>query len=148
LFTWIGRKFAHRLPGTTKSDPSARGAYDSAAGARSAGITLDVLEALFYGAIVDGYMQEWDRLRGQRRIVLWEEAVAHYGVPEWLGSRDDLTLLLLRAHNPRNRPSGRYWVRMPATGSRSRAAGTSARACLTDCGGRRWTSTTTGGTSR
>src|SRR5579884_1170960 len=110
LFTWIGRKFAHRLPGTTKSDPAARGAYDSAAGARSAGITLDVLEALFYRAIVDGYLQEWDRLRGQRRIVLWEEAVAEHGVPPWLGSRDDLTLLLLKAHNARNRPTGRYRV--------------------------------------
>ena len=110
LFTWIGRKFAHRLPGTTKATPAARGAYDSAAAARAAGITLDVLEELFYRAIVDGYLQEWDRLRGQRRIVLWEEAVAEYGVPQWLGSRDDLTLLLLRAHNLRNRPSGRYRV--------------------------------------
>jgi hypothetical protein len=36
--------------------------------------------------------------------------VAEYGVPQWLGSRDDLTLLLLKAHNLRNRPSGRYRV--------------------------------------
>ena len=110
LFTWIGRKFAHRLPGTTKSNPAERGAYDSAAAARAAGITLDVLEELFYRAIVDGYLVEWDRLRGQRRIVLWEEAVTEYGVPQWLGSRDDLTLLLLKAQNLRNRPSGRYRV--------------------------------------
>lgn len=110
LFTWIDRKFAHRLPGTTKATPAARGAYDSVAAARAAGITLDVLEEFFYRAIVDSYLQEWDRLQGQKRIVLWEEAVAEFGVPQWLGSHDDLTLLLLRAHNLRNRPSGSYRV--------------------------------------
>ena len=40
IFTWVTRKFTHRLPGTTKSNPAARGAYDSAAEARAAGITI------------------------------------------------------------------------------------------------------------
>lgn len=31
-------------------------------------------------------------------------------MPQWLGSRDDLTLQLLKAHNLRNRPSGRHRV--------------------------------------
>jgi len=110
LFTWVTRKFAHRLPGTTKSNPGARGAYDSAAEARAAGITLDVLEELFIRAIVDGYMREWDKLRGQTRIRLWEEAVQACGVPRWLGAPDDLTLLLMKAVNRRNPATGRYAI--------------------------------------
>src|SRR5258708_25110982 len=44
LFTWTTRKFEHRLPGTTKATPADRGAYDSKGEAKTAGITLDVLE--------------------------------------------------------------------------------------------------------
>jgi hypothetical protein len=110
LFTWVTRKLTHRLPGTTKANPSARGAYDSVAGARQAGITLDVLEELFIRAIVDGYMREWDKLRGQSRIRLWEEAVAACGVPRWLGAADDLTLLLMKAVNRKNPATGRYAI--------------------------------------
>jgi hypothetical protein len=56
LFTWVTRKFTHRLPGTTKATPADRGTYDSKSRAQKAGITLDVLEKLFIQAIVDGYM--------------------------------------------------------------------------------------------
>jgi len=110
LFTWVSRKLTHRLPGTTKSTPQARGAYDSTRAAQAAGITLDVLEKLFYQAIVDAYMREWDALRGQTRIVLWNEAVAAQGVPRWLGSPDDLILLLMSSVNRRNAATGRYAV--------------------------------------
>ncbi|MFL5659746.1 MAG: hypothetical protein ACJ8BW_00160 [Ktedonobacteraceae bacterium] len=99
LFTWVTRKFTHRLPGTTKATPADRGAYDSAAEAEKAGITLDVLEKLFIQAIVDGYMQEWDKLRRQTRIALWEDAVQKKGVPRWMGSQDDLKLLLRKCQN-------------------------------------------------
>ena len=44
--------------------------------AEKAGITLDVLEKLFIQAIVDGYMQEWDKLRRQKRMTLWEDSVS------------------------------------------------------------------------
>src|SRR5260370_906298 len=44
LFTWVTRKFTHRLPGTTKSTPADRGTYDSRGEAEQAGITLDVLQ--------------------------------------------------------------------------------------------------------
>jgi putative transposase len=81
LFTWVTRKFSHRLPGTTKSSPKERGIYDSAREAEKAGMTLDVLEKLFIQATVDGYMQEWDKLRRQTRIALWEQAVQEKGVP-------------------------------------------------------------------
>src|SRR2546421_233160 len=57
VFTWVTRKFSHRLPGTTKSTPKERGAYESACEAEKAGMTFDVLEKLFIQAIVDGYMQ-------------------------------------------------------------------------------------------
>jgi hypothetical protein len=110
LFTWITRKFSHRLPGTTKATPMDRGTYDSTREAEKAGITLDVLEKLFIQAIVDGYMQEWDTLRRQTRIALWEEAVQTKGLPRWMGSQDDLKLLLLKARNRKNPANGRYAI--------------------------------------
>jgi transposase len=110
LFTWITRKFSHRLPGTTKATPKDRGTYDSAREAEKAGITFDVLEKLFIQAIVDGYMQEWDKLRRQTRMVLWEEAVQAKGIPRWMGSQDDLKLLLLKARNRKNSVTGRYAI--------------------------------------
>src|SRR5437763_12158577 len=79
LFTWVTRKFTHRLPGTTKANPADRGAYDSKTEAEKAGITLDVLEKLFIQSIVDAYHQEWDHLRRGRRISLWEDSVREKG---------------------------------------------------------------------
>jgi transposase len=108
LFTWVTRKLTHRLPGTTKGAPQARGTYDSAHQAERAGITFDVLEQLFIQAIVDGYMQEWDKLRRQTRIALWEASVRAHGVPRWMGSADDLKLLLMKAVNRKNPATGRY----------------------------------------
>ena len=111
LFTWTTRKFEHRLPGTTKATPKDRGTYDSVREAEKAGITLDVLEKLFIQAIVDGYMQEWDKLRRQTRIALWEDSVREKGVPRWMGSQDDLKLLLMKAVNRKNPATGRYAIR-------------------------------------
>ena len=111
LFTWVTRKFSHRLPGTTKSTPKERGIYDSMREAEKAGITLDVLEKLFIQAIVDGYMQEWDKLRRQTRIALWEHAVQEKGVPRFMRSQDELKLLLMKAVNRKNPASGRYAIR-------------------------------------
>jgi len=111
LFTWTTRKFEHRLPGTTKATPRDRGAYNSPQEAKKAGITFDVLEKLFIQAIVDGYMQEWDKLRRQKRISLWEEAVKETGIPRWMGSQDDLKLLLMKAVNRKNASTGRYAIR-------------------------------------
>ena len=89
LFTWVTRKFTHRLPGTTKASPADRGTYDSIGEAQKAGITLDVLEKLFIQSIVDAYLQEWDHLRRGRRISLWEDTVQEKGVPSYLGSPDE-----------------------------------------------------------
>jgi hypothetical protein len=47
-------------------------------------------------------MRERDRARGGRRYRLWQEAVATYGVPRYLGSKDDLLLMLMKAQNPKN----------------------------------------------
>ncbi len=110
LFTWVTRKFTHRLPGTTKATPADRGIYDSVSEAQKAGITLDVLEKLFIQAIVDAYMQEWDHLRRGRRASLWEESVQQKGVPRYLGSPDDLKLLLMKAKNRKNPITGRYAI--------------------------------------
>ena len=108
LFTWTTRKFEHRLPGTSKSTPQDRGAYDSLREAEKAGITLDVLEKLFIQAIVDGYMQEWNTLRRQTPIALWEASVREKGIPRFMGSQDDLKLLLMKAVNRKNLSTGRY----------------------------------------
>src|SRR6266705_1985354 len=108
LFTWTTRKFEHRLPGTSKSTPQDRGAYDSLREAEKAGITLDVLEKLFIQAIVDGYMQEWNTLRRQTPMALWEASVREKGVPSFMGSQDDLKLLLMKAVNRKNLSTGRY----------------------------------------
>ncbi len=110
LFTWTTRKFEHRLPGTTKSTAKDRGTYDSVREAEKAGITLDVLEKLFIQAIVDGYMQEWDKLRRGRRVDLWDESVREKGIPRWAGSQDDLKLLLMKAVNRKNPATGRYAI--------------------------------------
>jgi transposase len=110
LFTWTTRKFEHRLPGTTKANPKDRGAYDSKSEAEKAGITLDVLEKFFIQAIVDGYMQEWNNLRRRTPSALWEASVREKGVSRWMGSQDDLKLLLMKALNRKNPATGRYAI--------------------------------------
>jgi len=110
LFTCVTRKFSHRLPGTTKATPKDRGTYDSVQEAQKAGITFDVLEKLFTQSIVDAYMREWDQLRRQKRITLWEESVQEKSVPRWMRSQDDLKLLLMKAKNRKNPATGRYAI--------------------------------------
>jgi uncharacterized membrane protein len=110
LFSWVTRKFTHRLPGTTKATPADRGTYDSVGEAQKAGMTLDILEKLFIQAIVDAYLQEWDHLRRVIRATLWEESVQQKGVPRYLGSPDDLKLLLMKAVNRKNISTGRYAI--------------------------------------
>src|SRR5205809_6723370 len=46
------------------------------------------------------------KLRRQRHCVLWEHAVAQSGVPQYLGSPDDLKLLLMKAVNRKTRGHG------------------------------------------
>src|SRR5260370_20022219 len=53
-------------------------------------------------------MQNWNDLRRQRPAVLWEHAVQEKGVSKWLGSKDDLKLLLMKAVNRKNKTTGRY----------------------------------------
>jgi transposase len=110
LFTWTTRKLEHRLPGTTKSSAADRGTYDSHREAEKGGITLDVLEKLFIQAIVDGYMQEWDKLRRAKRVTLWEDSVREKGLPRFMGAPDDLKLLLMKAVNRKNPATGRYAI--------------------------------------
>jgi transposase InsO family protein len=93
LFRWMTERFEKRLPNTSY------GVHDAEAAAQAGGMTLEELERCFYQAVVDDYQQDWDTLRGQRRCVLWEQAVAQSGVPQYLGSPDDLKLLLMKALN-------------------------------------------------
>lgn len=93
LFRWMTQRFERRLPNTS------HGIHDAKEAAEAGGMTLEELERCFYQAVVDDYQQAWDQLRRQRRTVLWEQAVAQSGVPQYLGSPDDLKLLLMKAIN-------------------------------------------------
>jgi hypothetical protein len=97
------QRFERRLPNTSY------GVHDAEASAQAGGMTLEELERCFYQAVVDDYQQAWDPLRRQRRSLLWEHAVAQSGVPRYLGSPDDLKLLLMKAVN-RKTPDHRYRV--------------------------------------
>ena len=103
LFRWMTQRFERRLPNTSY------GVHDAKEAAEAGGMTLEELERCFYQAIVDDYQQAWDELRRLRRAVLWEHAVAQSGVPQYLGSPDDLKLLLMKAIN-RKTPHHGYHV--------------------------------------
>jgi transposase len=103
LFRWMTQRFERRLPNTSYGVQSAETA------AQAGGMTLEELEHCFYQAVVDDYQQAWDPLRRQRRSVLWEHAVSQSGVPRYLGSPDDLKLLLMKAVNHKT-PDHRYRV--------------------------------------
>jgi transposase len=103
LFRWMTERFEKRLPNTSY------GVHDAETAAQAGGMTLEELERCFYQAIVDDYQRDFDGLRQQRRYVLWEQAVAASGVPQYLGSPDDLKLLLMKAVN-RKTPHHGYRV--------------------------------------
>src|SRR5947208_11995807 len=103
IFGWMTERFEKRLPG------SSYGVHDAEKAAQAGGMTLEELERCFYQAIVDDYQRDWDSLRGQRRYALWEQAVAQSGVPRYLGSPDDLKLLLMKAVN-RKTPGNGYRI--------------------------------------
>ncbi len=103
LFRWMTERFEKRLPNTSY------GVHDAETAAQAGGMTLEELERCFYQAIVDDYQRDFDSLRQQRRYVLWEQAVAASGVPQYLGSPDDLKLLLMKAVN-RKTPHHGYRV--------------------------------------
>jgi hypothetical protein len=93
LFRWMTQRFERRLPNTSY------GVHAAHTAAQTGGMTLEALERCFYQAVVDDYHQAWDDLRRQRRAVLWDQAVAQSGVPQYLGSPDDLKLLCMKAVN-------------------------------------------------
>ena len=103
IFRWMTQRFERRLPNTS------HGINDAKTAAEAGGMTLEELERCFYQAIVDDYQRDWDELRRQWRYILWDQAIAQSGVPQYLGSPDDLKLLLMKAVN-RQRPSQGYRV--------------------------------------
>src|SRR5256712_10820797 len=91
LFRWMTERFEKRLPN------SSYGVHDAETAAQAGGMTLEELERCFYQAIVDDYQRDFATLRQQRRYILWEQAVAASGVPQYLRSPDGLKLLLISA---------------------------------------------------
>src|SRR6266481_8526353 len=55
-------------------------------------------------------MQEWNTLRRQTPSALWETSVRENGLSRWMGSQDDLKLLLMKAMNRKNPATGRYAI--------------------------------------
>jgi len=70
LFKIAGRSISGWIPSCV---------HDAHAAAQAGSMTLEELEHCFYQAVVDDYHQDWDGLRGLRRSVLWEQAVAPSG---------------------------------------------------------------------
>src|SRR5713101_2006531 len=103
LFRLMTQRFERRLPNTSY------GVHDATTAAEAGSMTLEELERYFIQAVVDDYQQAWDPLRRQRRTVLWDQAVAQSGVPQYLGPPDDLKLLLMKAVN-RKTPHHGYRV--------------------------------------
>ncbi|SET61955.1 Helix-turn-helix domain-containing protein [Natronincola peptidivorans] len=99
LFTWTLRRLTSRLPGYSKGrDPK-----ELEKEVLKAGITLADFEEAFVQAIVDSYHQEYDDLRKHTRYNLWmlEEKNNKLMVPQWLGSKDELKLLLMKEEKSR-----------------------------------------------
>ncbi len=119
LFRWMTERFEKRLPN------SSYGIHDAETVAQAGGMTLEELERCFYRAIVDDYQREFDTLRQQRRYLLWEQAVAASGVPQYLDSPDDLSI---------ERPRIMAIAYKTATDYRFRGAGMCAQDCSHDCG--------------
>jgi hypothetical protein len=55
-------------------------------------------------------MREWDQLRRQKLITLWDDSVQEKRVPRWMRSQDDFKILLMKAKNRKNPATGRYAI--------------------------------------
>lgn len=99
LFTWVVNRLITKMPGFTKG----RDKKEFEKEALQAGITFEEFETMFVQAIVDVYNQEWDDLRGQSRYALWmaSEKSNSFGTPKWIGSKDELKLLLMKEEQDR-----------------------------------------------
>lgn len=94
LFTWTKNRLVSRLPGFTKD----RDSNEVIEEVLKYGVTFEEFEEIFVQAIVDVYNVEWDNLRGQTRYNLWisNEIDNGVGIPTWLGSSNELKLLLMK----------------------------------------------------
>lgn len=80
LFRTLEQGYIHNLPGTTKSNPSDRGIYDSD---REASLTIDKLEAQVW-KIIDEYHHSKHSELGMTPLQKWEQGVKRYGQPRQL----------------------------------------------------------------
>lgn len=91
----INTRFMHRLPGTTKSNPAARGGRDAEREALKHGITVDRFERYLSQAIIDGYSHELHTAIGATPIEQWLRQVGKHGAPrQWPG--DEASQLKLK----------------------------------------------------
>jgi len=99
LFTWVVNRLVAKMPGFTKG----RNKEEMEKEVLQAGITFEEFEKMFIQAIVDVYNQEWDNLRGQSRFILWmaSEKGNKFRTPKWIGSKDELKLLLMKEEQNR-----------------------------------------------
>jgi hypothetical protein len=99
LFTWTKNRLVSRLPGYTKD----REHNEVIEEVLKNGVTFEEFEEIFVQAIVDVYNIEWDNLRGHTRYNLWisNEIEKGVGIPSWLGSSNELKLLLMKEEESR-----------------------------------------------
>ena len=121
LFTWTKNRLICKLPGYTKNrDPN-----EVIQEVLKYGVTFEEFEELFVQAIVDVYNIEWDSLRGHTRYNLWiaDEMERGVGIPTWLGSGNELKLLLMKEEESRKVDrhgisfKGRYYQNKTMIGS-------------------------------
>jgi len=121
LFTWTKNRLVCKLPGYTKNrDPD-----EVIQEVLKYGVTFEEFEELFVQAIVDVYNIEWDNLRGHTRYNLWvaDEIERGVSIPTWLGSGNELKLLLMKEEQCRKVDrhgisfKGRYYQNKTMIGS-------------------------------
>jgi putative transposase len=93
MFRTLNTGLVHTLPGTTFSNPSERGAYDSVA---AACIDLDDLHAVLHLFLVDIYAENWHRGLGDIPARRWEALTQAGFFPRLPASAAELKILLGR----------------------------------------------------
>ncbi|MDP9226391.1 MAG: DDE-type integrase/transposase/recombinase, partial [Actinomycetota bacterium] len=126
LFGTINQRFIHRLPGTTKQSPQARGHRDSVLDAR---MTVNAFERYLAQMIVDGYSDELRHDLRATPLERWDKLVERHGVRRWpTDSASQLRLQLfrlksgdVRTRDPRGYLFRNEWYRPESADAPSKA---------------------------
>lgn len=79
LFGTLNELFIHRLPGTTKSNPPAKGGRDASTEARAHRLTIATFARLFGRAVIDGYSDDVHSSLGCTPLEKWDKLIKQWG---------------------------------------------------------------------